>query len=147
MRILVTLILTVSTLLFIACDRKTSQPVSPTSSAATERRIAELENRLNAIEQMVRTLDRRDDRLADMAASNSGSRTSSPRPVSNNAALREDLAGVDNDIDRINRQLESVSEQLTAIVEELQRIGEENNEIKTTLGDHDQALERILSGN
>ena len=148
MRNFVPPLLIASTLLIAACNQDDAPKAAGTAvPPAAERRIPELENRLNAIEQMVRTLDRRDDRLADMAISNAGARTPSPRPTNNNAETGNELRTLNADIDRLSRRFDSVSEQLTAIVEGLQQIGEENNELRTTLADHEQALERIISGN
>jgi len=139
--------LTLSGLLLIACDENPSVVAAPTDSQGVDRRMSQMENRLNAIEQMVRTLDQRDDRLADMAASNASSRPRSPRPAVNSTTNNDDLRALNDDINRINRRLDSVSEQLTAIVEGLQQMGEDNSELRSTLADHERALERILSGN
>ena len=60
--------------------------VVPPAPAVSARQFADLESRINTLEQMIRTLDERDGRIVDIAnasSSNSGGRA--PAPVARQA--------------------------------------------------------------
>ncbi len=130
----------------LACNQP--QPAATSGSSSTSAaKIAELENRINTLETMIRALDRRDDRIADMAA-----QTASPRPTSTpsrNLSGQADqrISALDSDIANLNRQLATITEQLGAAAEGMEELNDGLKEVQTTLGNHEQVLERLISGN
>ncbi len=128
----------------LGCDRSPGPTSSPAGADASTRRIAELESRIDTLEQMIRALDRRDDRIADMAASRPGA--PAPRPA-DTSQTRERIRNLDDDMVGLNRQMTVITEQLTALTEAVTQLSEEVAEVQTSLSAHEQVLERIVAGN
>ncbi len=130
----------------LACNQP--QPAaSSNSSSNSAAKIAELENRINTLETMIRALDRRDDRIADMATQTASTRPASSQSpgISNRADQR--ISALDSDIANLNRQLATITEQLGAVAEGMAELNDGLQEVQTTLGNHEQVLERLISGN
>ena len=134
-------------LLLFGCSREPA-PVAPTSSGVAERKIADLEGRISTLEQMIRTLDQRDGRIADMAKA-SASNSSAPAPASaprpdGNDRTREQIQSIDADIRQINETLTTLTEQFAGFSEDM---AGDVEEAQSTLNTHEQVIEQILSGN
>ena len=135
-------------LLLFGCS-PTSAPVEPSATEISAREFSELKKRIDTLEQMIRTLDKRDSQIAELAAASS-SRPSTAAPVARPAADRgtsEQLQLMGDDLQQINLRVTALTEQLAAITEGVEGMAEEVAQTQTKLNTHEQVIERILSGN
>jgi|GEM_PF-5816039 prefoldin subunit 5 len=136
-----------ATLPLVACDKP--QPPAAASSPVSERRIAELESRLDTLETMIRALDRRDDRLADLA-SNAASTRPAPRARAGGGESGETsqrLREIGDDLAGLDRRMVTLTEQMGAVAEGMAEINVSLQTTQDTLANHEQVIERLISGN
>lgn len=135
-------------LLVFGCSPEPA-PVEPNSSGVSARDFADLKRRIDTLEQMIRTLDKRDSQIAELATSSS-SMHSAPSPAARPAAdgqPREEIQVIGDDLLLINQRITALTEQLAAIGQGVEGLAEAVTQNQTKLNTHEQVIERILSGN